>query len=102
MRRPDAHRPGGRLPPLPPASLSDSLKPDSISSFLIFLHSALLTLSHSFEIAQHFTMQDNNNSQDTDTISPPFLDSSQRYLREWLDDLATWLPAQHSNYFPSS
>eukprot|EP00965_Chrysotila_dentata_P134768 4457893-Pleurochrysis_carterae.AAC.1 len=45
-------------------------------------------------------MQDNINTSDPDTVSPPSWDSSQLHLRPWLDDVASWLPAQHSNYSP--
>eukprot|EP00965_Chrysotila_dentata_P035345 1175887-Pleurochrysis_carterae.AAC.1 len=45
-------------------------------------------------------MQDNNASTDTDPVSQPVWDSSQLHLRPWLDDVAAWLPAQHSNYAP--
>eukprot|EP00965_Chrysotila_dentata_P066716 2208655-Pleurochrysis_carterae.AAC.1 len=45
-------------------------------------------------------MQDNNNSNDADTVSAPTWDSSQLYLRAWLDNIAAWLPSQHSNYAP--
>eukprot|EP00965_Chrysotila_dentata_P001516 50106-Pleurochrysis_carterae.AAC.1 len=45
-------------------------------------------------------MQDNNSSNDADTVSAPTWDSSQLYLRAWLDDIAAWLPSQHSNYAP--
>eukprot|EP00965_Chrysotila_dentata_P089067 2940975-Pleurochrysis_carterae.AAC.1 len=45
-------------------------------------------------------MQDNINSADPDSVSPPSWDSSQLHLRPWLDDIASWLPAQHSNYSP--
>eukprot|EP00965_Chrysotila_dentata_P067237 2225184-Pleurochrysis_carterae.AAC.3 len=43
-------------------------------------------------------MQDNNITTDTDSVSAPSWDSSQLHLRAWLDDVAAWLPAQHSNY----
>eukprot|EP00965_Chrysotila_dentata_P107149 3540648-Pleurochrysis_carterae.AAC.1 len=43
-------------------------------------------------------MQDNISNVDSDTISPPTWDSS--HLRPWLDDIAAWLPAQHSKYSP--
>eukprot|EP00965_Chrysotila_dentata_P048400 1605325-Pleurochrysis_carterae.AAC.1 len=45
-------------------------------------------------------MPDNDASTDTDPVSQPSWDSSQLYLRPWLDDVAAWLPAQHSNYSP--
>eukprot|EP00965_Chrysotila_dentata_P125706 4155273-Pleurochrysis_carterae.AAC.1 len=45
-------------------------------------------------------MQDNNNLTDFDTVSPPSWDSSQLDFRAWLDDVAAWLPSQHSNYSP--
>eukprot|EP00965_Chrysotila_dentata_P006049 198358-Pleurochrysis_carterae.AAC.1 len=45
-------------------------------------------------------MQDNNSHTDSDSVSQPSWDSSQLYLRQWLDDIAAWLPGQHSNYPP--
>eukprot|EP00965_Chrysotila_dentata_P096348 3184169-Pleurochrysis_carterae.AAC.2 len=45
-------------------------------------------------------MQENNNITDIDTVSAPTWDSSQLYLRAWRDDIAAWLPSQHSNYSP--
>eukprot|EP00965_Chrysotila_dentata_P127610 4220198-Pleurochrysis_carterae.AAC.1 len=45
-------------------------------------------------------MQDNINHTDPDAVSAPSWDSSQLHLRLWLDDVAAWLPAQHSNYSP--
>eukprot|EP00965_Chrysotila_dentata_P165398 5462145-Pleurochrysis_carterae.AAC.1 len=45
-------------------------------------------------------MQDDINNADTDSVSPLSWDSSQLHLRPWLDDIASWLPAQHSNYSP--
>eukprot|EP00965_Chrysotila_dentata_P102778 3393193-Pleurochrysis_carterae.AAC.1 len=41
-------------------------------------------------------MQENNNTSDTETVSAPTWDSSQLYLRAWLDDIAAWLPSQHA------
>eukprot|EP00965_Chrysotila_dentata_P183142 6048103-Pleurochrysis_carterae.AAC.1 len=45
-------------------------------------------------------MQDNIPTPDPDSVSQPAWDSSQLHLRPWLDDIAAWLPAQHSNYSP--
>eukprot|EP00965_Chrysotila_dentata_P154050 5091718-Pleurochrysis_carterae.AAC.1 len=45
-------------------------------------------------------MQDNIPSSDPDSVSLPSWDSSQLHLRPWLDDIAAWLPAQHSNHSP--
>eukprot|EP00965_Chrysotila_dentata_P210684 6186034-Pleurochrysis_carterae.AAC.3 len=45
-------------------------------------------------------MQDNNQTSDSDSVSAPSWDSSQLHLRSWLDDVAAWLLAQHSNYSP--
>eukprot|EP00965_Chrysotila_dentata_P013632 451199-Pleurochrysis_carterae.AAC.1 len=45
-------------------------------------------------------MQENNIITESDSVSAPSLDSSQLYLRAWLDDVAAWLPGQHSNYSP--
>eukprot|EP00965_Chrysotila_dentata_P064687 2144916-Pleurochrysis_carterae.AAC.1 len=45
-------------------------------------------------------MQDNNPHTDSNSVSLPSWDSSQLYLRQWLDDIAAWLPGQHSNYPP--
>eukprot|EP00965_Chrysotila_dentata_P159069 5254787-Pleurochrysis_carterae.AAC.1 len=45
-------------------------------------------------------MQDNIPTPDPDSVSLPSWDSSQLHLRPWLDDIAAWLPAQHSNYSP--
>eukprot|EP00965_Chrysotila_dentata_P057432 1905115-Pleurochrysis_carterae.AAC.1 len=45
-------------------------------------------------------MQDNISTTDTDSVSQPSWDSSQLHLRPWLDVVAAWLPAQHSNYSP--
>eukprot|EP00965_Chrysotila_dentata_P041374 1372422-Pleurochrysis_carterae.AAC.1 len=45
-------------------------------------------------------MQDNNSHTESDSVPQPSWDSSQLYLRPWLDDIAAWLPGQHSNYSP--
>eukprot|EP00965_Chrysotila_dentata_P137944 4562618-Pleurochrysis_carterae.AAC.1 len=45
-------------------------------------------------------MQENNNTTDIDTVLAPTRDSWQLYLRASLDDIAAWLPSQHSNYSP--
>eukprot|EP00965_Chrysotila_dentata_P143074 4727900-Pleurochrysis_carterae.AAC.1 len=45
-------------------------------------------------------MQDTNLSTESDSVQAPSWDSSQLQLRAWLDDVAAWLPAQHSNYSP--
>eukprot|EP00965_Chrysotila_dentata_P156888 5184073-Pleurochrysis_carterae.AAC.1 len=45
-------------------------------------------------------MQDTNTNTESDSVSAPSWDSSQLHLRAWLDDVTTWLPAQHSNYAP--
>eukprot|EP00965_Chrysotila_dentata_P205280 6182867-Pleurochrysis_carterae.AAC.2 len=37
-------------------------------------------------------------TEDPDAVSKPFWDSSQLYMRTWLDDLAIWLPSQLSDY----
>eukprot|EP00965_Chrysotila_dentata_P049866 1653128-Pleurochrysis_carterae.AAC.1 len=40
----------------------------------------------------------NDASPDTDTVSTPNWDSSQLYMRAWLDDLAAWLPTKNSDF----
>eukprot|EP00965_Chrysotila_dentata_P036561 1217018-Pleurochrysis_carterae.AAC.1 len=54
----------------------------------------------SFYRAYHITLSTPNLLLVTLASQPPIWDSSQLYLRAWLDDLANWLPAQHSNYAP--
>eukprot|EP00965_Chrysotila_dentata_P256920 6212716-Pleurochrysis_carterae.AAC.3 len=45
-------------------------------------------------------MQDNNQTSYSDSVSAPSWHSSQLHLRLWLDDVAAWLPAQHSKHSP--
>eukprot|EP00965_Chrysotila_dentata_P037809 1257201-Pleurochrysis_carterae.AAC.1 len=40
----------------------------------------------------------NDASTDTDTVSTPSWDSSQLFMRAWLDDLAAWLPTKNADF----